>query len=141
MGVLGLGVGGVTVPVLPELVEAVQVEVYKIPLAVSNSEDEEREVNEKATLAKICDKGSTLYNVSYALGCAVAPIIGGALDDALGFRTTSDIMAFLACGLAVFYYFAGILCIKKTKIDELDLNAEVEEIPLESDLLKERLTH
>jgi len=48
----------------------------------------------------ICDKGSVIYNTTYAMGCAVAPIIGGFLDDKYGFRTTADIMAFVTLGLA-----------------------------------------
>ena len=37
------------------------------------------------------------------MGCAAAPIIGGALDDRFGFRKTADIMAFTTLGIALIY--------------------------------------
>jgi hypothetical protein len=54
------------------------VEEYGIPIVADRDvlDDPDAEL-----VAKICDKSSTVYNMSYALGCAVAPLVGGALND------------------------------------------------------------
>lgn len=107
---------------------------FGIPIAEGNSSGANAE-QDKATIAAICDRGSTLYNMAYAMGCAVAPIIGGALNDATNFRRTSDIMAFAACGLLVFYAIVGLLCHKEDRTND----GESDGGDSEEDELKQKL--
>lgn len=64
------------------------------------------------------DKASGIFNTSYAIGCIVAPILGGALNTAVGFEKTCDILACSSLAFAVIYFFINILpsfCEKKKK--------------------------
>jgi len=73
--------------------------------------------------------------MAYAMGCAVAPILGGALKDATNFRMTSDIMGFAACGLLVFYAIVGLLCHKEDAKSDNDSDGG----DSEEDELKQKL--
>lgn len=75
---------------------------------MTKKNNEKRTENEQAIIRQLCDKGSVVYNTTSAGGSAVAPIIGGFLDDKYGFRITSDIMAFATLGLAAFFLLAYI---------------------------------
>lgn len=55
------------------------------------------------------DKASSIFNISYAGGCLIAPILGGALNDSYKFRTTCDILAVAAASFAVVYFLLNIL--------------------------------
>ena len=50
-----------------------------------------------------------LFNFSYAVGCIVAPILGGYLNEIFKFRQTCDIMAIASLAYGVFYFFVRIL--------------------------------
>lgn len=63
----------------------------------------------------ICDKASTLYNLAFSLGGAIAPILGGLLNDLIGFRSTSDIMAVCAFITFIGYLIFGIMMHKPHK--------------------------
>ena len=75
---------------------------------------------DKLTCDKICDKSSTLYNLSYMSGSAIAPLIGGLLDDKVGFRYTTDIMTVSSCILTLCYIIviATILVVSKEEKSE-----------------------
>jgi MFS family permease len=60
---LGVSVAFIFVPLLSEIIAAVQ---------------EKENMGENHVLN---DKASGIFNTSYATGCIVAPILGGALDD------------------------------------------------------------
>jgi MFS family permease len=47
----------------------------------------------------IADKASSLYNMAFALGSMLAPLLGGGLCDAIGFRESTGVM--VLCGLIV----------------------------------------
>ena len=64
---------------------------------------EKMNVYDKLTVSRICDKSSALYSISYMSGSAIAPLIGGVLDDHIGFRYTSDIMAIMSGVLSILY--------------------------------------
>lgn len=53
-------------------------------------------------------------NMAYALGCAIAPILGGALGTKFGFRSTCDFMGAFAAvfGIVNFcmVYLPEFLC-------------------------------
>jgi MFS family permease len=71
----------------------------------------------------ICDKASTLYNLAFSLGGAIAPILGGFLNDQIGFRSTSDVMAIAAFATTIFYLIVGIL-MHKDKSVEIEVGRE-----------------
>ena len=77
---LGLSYGLIIVPVIAEIIGAVKEREHV------NSDDE-------VTLAKIADLASGLFGSFRALGCFLAPIIGGLLSQKFGFQSTCDIMA------------------------------------------------
>ena len=88
---LGFSTPMIFVPLLPEIIEA--------------AEEKEDVVDSM----ELNDKASGIFNTSYALGCLVSPILGGALDQAFGFRTTCDIMAFASGIYGVFFFFSAVL--------------------------------
>ena len=53
--------------------------------------------------------GSSVFNTSYAIGCLIAPIMGGLFNDLYGFRYTCDIMAFSSLGLALIYFVLNLI--------------------------------
>ncbi len=57
----------------------------------------------------ISDKVSALYNMSFAIGSILGPIIGGGLYDQVGFQSTSDIIALTALSISI--YFASSVTI------------------------------
>jgi predicted MFS family arabinose efflux permease len=42
---------------------------------------------------ELTDRASALQNIAFAIGSAIAPVIGGRFTDVYGFRTTADIFA------------------------------------------------
>jgi MFS family permease len=80
------------VPLLSEIVEAV--------LAKEGLQEATEELN---------DLAAGFFNTAYAIGCLIAPIIGGALNDAYNFRITCDVMAFSSGAYAVVFFFISIV--------------------------------
>ena len=91
VAMLGISVGFIFVPLLSEIIAAVQ---------------EKEEMGENPLLN---DKASGIFNTSYASGCIVAPILGGALENAVGFARTCDILAFSSLAFAALYFLVNIL--------------------------------
>lgn len=54
------------------------------------------------------DTASGLYNVAYSSGTIIATILGGALNDAVGFRYTCDIMALMSACFTVIFFFGNV---------------------------------
>jgi MFS family permease len=67
LGLLGFTTATVFVPLLSEIIDAIE-------------EKEKMKGN-----ATINDKASALFNTAGAIGTIIGPIIGGLMDDALGF--------------------------------------------------------
>ena len=61
--------------------------MYEIIFSVSIKEKIEEEDTE------LNDYAYKIFNITYAIGCGLAPIIGGILYDNYDFRKTCDIMA------------------------------------------------
>ena len=91
MILLGFACALIFVPLLPEIIDAIQ-EKEKI--------GENNELN---------DKASSMFNISYALGCLIAPILGGVLNDHIKFRSTCDVMAVSAGIFSILYFFLNVL--------------------------------
>lgn len=91
MVLLGLACSLIFVPLLPEIIDAVQ---------------DKENIGENDELN---DKASSLFNIAYAIGCLIAPIIGGLLNDYLHFRGTCDIMALSAAIFALIYFLINLL--------------------------------
>ena len=89
---LGFAVSFIFVPLLAEIIDAVK--------------DKEgiTEDNEQ-----VSDLASGVFNTSYAIGCLIAPILGGLFNDLYGFRYTCDIMAFSSLVLAAVYFVLNLI--------------------------------
>ena len=59
--------------------------------------------------------------MAFSLGGAIAPVLGGFLNDKIGFRATSDVMAVAAFATFIFYLIVGI-CMHKEKSIETNFN-------------------
>lgn len=81
------------IPIHPEMTEGVEL-------------DQQSKDNNFVSTNMIADKVSALYNMSFALSSILAPIIGGGLYDRVGFQTASDIMAFAALTLSIYYAYS-----------------------------------
>lgn len=75
------------------------------------------------------DKASGVYNFSYALGTLVAPIVGGALDDVLKYRSMCDVMGFFSLIIGVLFFLTNIRSCKFT-LDPEFKGEEVAELKL-----------
>lgn len=49
------------------------------------------------------DKAAGIFNCFYSLGAIIAPILGGLLNDTIGYRSTNDVMAGFVMVFLVFY--------------------------------------
>ena len=58
-----------------------------------------------------------MFNIAGAVGTIFGPIIGGLLNDSVGFQSTCDVLALSALVSGIIYFFLGILptLIKKSK--------------------------
>ena len=103
--ILGVTTASVFVPLLSEIIDAIQ---------------EKEGVYDSS---QINDKASAAFNIAGSIGTIVGPILGGALDDLVKFRSTCDIFSASAAILGVIYFLVGILPPlfqkkKEKKIDE-----------------------
>ena len=92
LAILGIACSVIFVPLLSEIIEGVQ----------------EKE-NITTSTPQLNDKAAGLFNTAYAIGCIIAPILGGYLNETYKFRTTCDIMAVSSAIFGVFYFLARIL--------------------------------
>jgi len=53
------------------------------------------------------NKAAGIYNTFLTIGSVNAPIIGGVLDDKIGYRYTNDTMAFVCLAFVIFYAVAN----------------------------------
>ena len=74
------------IPSLPEVIDSVHL---KEGIAISDP--------------TLNDKASGIYNAFYFLGAILAPILGGLMNDQVGYRETNDIMLLVAVLFSVAY--------------------------------------
>lgn len=91
VGALGCSVAFLFVPLLPEIITAVA----------------EKEGIEHSPF--LSDKASGLYNSAYGVGNCLAPIIGGALTQARGFRFCCDVMGVASLSFSVLYLLFAVI--------------------------------
>ena len=98
VSLLGVSVALIFVPLLSEIIDAVQ---------------EKEGLGESPALN---DKASAVFNAAYAIGCVTGPEVGASLKEAFavegktsGFAETCDVMAIAAASFAVLYFFVNIL--------------------------------
>jgi len=91
LGLLGVACSVIFVPLLSEIIEGVQ---------------EKEGIGESAELN---DKAAGLFNTAYAIGCIIAPILGGYLNEAYGFQKTCDIMAICSFVFGIFYLIFRVI--------------------------------
>ena len=58
---------------------------------------------------KLNDIASGFFNISYAFGCLIAPILGGFFNDLYGFRYTCDIFAFSSLAYSIIFFFGSLV--------------------------------
>ena len=65
----------------------------------------------------INDRASALFNTASALGTVIGPVIGGVLDDALGWASSCDVFALVTLGSGTLYVFLGLIptCVRLRK--------------------------
>ena len=107
IAVLGVSVGFIFVPLLTEIISSVQ---------------EKEGLGENPILN---DKCTGVFNLFYGVGCIIAPIFGGLLTAARGFRFTCDVMAISSFVYAFLYLGVITLpaCLEK-KRQQGDKHAE-----------------
>ena len=76
------------------------------------------------------DKASGIYGTFISIGAIIAPILGGALSEWVGYRYTNDIMALACAVMLLMYVFTNTKpeyykCFKKGEKREL-YNSEIE---------------
>lgn len=86
LAILGVGCSAIFVPLLPEIIEGVQEKLQRF---------DSYQVN---------DKAAGLNNACYGIGCIIAPILGGYLNDKVGFVHTCEIMALSAFACGIIYF-------------------------------------
>jgi MFS family permease len=91
LALLGIACSVIFVPLLSEIIEGVQ---------------EKEGITE---MGELNDKAAGVFNTSYAIGCIIAPILGGYLNIYTDFRTTSDIMALSSAVYGTLYFCVAIL--------------------------------
>lgn len=105
LGLLGVACSIIFVPLLSEIIEGVQ---------------EKEGLGESAELN---DKAAGLFNTAYAIGCIIAPILGGYLNEKVGFESTCDIMAcsslIFGFGYLIFRVIPSFFMKKKPKIPSM----------------------
>ena len=92
----GVAQGFIYIPLIPEIIESVY---HKERIVEGENEWVDMQIN---------DNASGLYGTFYSIGQIVAPILGGALYDALGFRLTCDILALTCLGYAIIFFFLNV---------------------------------
>lgn len=80
----------------------------------------------------INDKAAGVFNTAYALGCIIAPILGGYISMYTSFRTTCDVMAFCSMAYAVVFFaiiiMPGVWCKKKEEQNNEEVVGKYENI-------------
>jgi MFS family permease len=88
---LGINFATVFVPLLPDVIDAIE------------------EKEGKRDYAMINDKASVAFNIACSLGTIIGPILGGVLSDQFGFIGTCDIFASAGFIFGVVYFAVAIL--------------------------------
>ncbi len=96
MTAVGLCITGITtscvfVPLLSEVIDAI----------------EQKENVKKNTY--INDRASALFNTASSFGTVIGPVIGGVLDDKIGWASTCDIFAIITIVTGAVYLFLGLI--------------------------------
>lgn len=70
-------------------------------------------------MGELNDKAAAIFNTLYAVGCIIAPILGGYLKMATNFRVTCDIMALCSATYGIIYLIVVVIpgCCNKDKND------------------------
>jgi hypothetical protein len=92
------------VPIIPELIATMEEKEI-----IQRKKEIGREDAKISKNPQISDKASALFNISYAIGAAIAPVIGGGLYDKVGFQSTADLMAATAICFSLIFFISGAL--------------------------------
>jgi MFS family permease len=92
----GIAQGFVFIPLLPEAIESIYI---KESLVEGQSEHQDQLLN---------DMASGLYSTFYSVGQILAPTIGGALYDSIGYKSTCDLMSLLCLVFSTIYFMFNV---------------------------------
>jgi MFS family permease len=115
----GIAQGFIFIPLLPDALEAVFIKEGII------------EGENEATDQLISDYGSGLYGTFFSTGQIMAPIVGSAIFESIGYRPTTDLMTAvcLIWCLVFFWFNVGFTIFsKEKKIQEKREQAEKERL-------------
>jgi len=87
---IGLAIALIVVPLLSEIIEAVKSE---------NKNYAESELN---------DKASGIFATAQAIGCIIGPVLGGVLNDVIGYRRTCDVMGISSFTFVIIYTLINV---------------------------------
>eukprot|EP00347_Sterkiella_histriomuscorum_P003211 403365165 len=118
----GIAQGFVFIPLLPEAIESIYI---KEQIVEGENEYQDQILN---------DIASGLYSTFYSIGQILAPTLGGALYDYIGYRRTCDVMAIMCIIFSgIFFYFnVGF----KIFAEELKIHTKMQSIKAKFDLEK-----
>jgi MFS family permease len=92
----GVAQGFIFIPLLPDAIEAVYI---KEKLVEGHNDYQDQLIN---------DMASGLYGTFFSTGQILSPILGGALYDTIGFRSTTDFMALSCIGYSVIFFLFNV---------------------------------
>lgn len=124
LALLGAGVSAVQVTTLRTLNLYVTEDVIKM------MKDEGKKVRPE-NLTGVADKASALFNICLAVGNIIAPILGGALVDGVGFQVAADIMSSVLICNFVFFVVVNFCFLPKPEAPTVLPDAS--EIPADSE--------
>lgn len=80
----------VNMPTIPTLVEAIEIEQReKIPNFVTSQ--------------RIIEISSVLWNMTFGIGSIIAPLLGGGLNDLVGYQRTTDFIVLICTSTSLVY--------------------------------------
>jgi len=125
LALLGVGVSAVQVTTLRTLNLYVTEDVIKMMKDAGKTVRPEN-------LTGVADKASALFNICLAVGNIIAPILGGALVDGVGFPVAADIMSSVLMCNFVFFVLMNFVFLPKPEAPTVLPDAS--EIPAEDEM-------
>ena len=91
----------INMPTIPTLVEAIELEQRKKSPNFKSSQ-------------RIIEISSVLWNMTFGFGAILAPLLGGALNDLVGYQRTTDFIVLICISSSIVYFlFVTIPLYKK----------------------------
>jgi hypothetical protein len=108
----GIAQGFIFIPLLPDALEGVFIKE-----GIIEGENEQLDM-------LIADYGSGLYGTFFSIGQILAPILGGIIKYAIGYRATTDVMMLACLGWAIIFFVFNVGCNIYSKEKEIHESIE-----------------